>query len=104
MIHKLVTRVIQYFCFPDRTMNGGDILDFQKQGNFQKRRRVDLKKGDMTPLTNYGCALSKLVYTFTFRYSLASTAFPKATISVVCTESQLVQTFIFPNGKLIFPN
>ena len=32
------------------------------------------------------CTLSKLVYTFTLRYSVASRAFPKATISVVCTE------------------
>ena len=26
----LVTRVIQYFYFPDKPMKGGDILDFQK--------------------------------------------------------------------------
>ena len=32
------------------------------------------------------CTLSQLVYTFTLRYSLASRVFPKATISVVCTE------------------
>ena len=31
MIYKLVTRVIQYFCFYDRPMKGGDILDFQKR-------------------------------------------------------------------------
>ena len=27
-IYKLVARVIHYFCFPDRPMKGGDILDF----------------------------------------------------------------------------
>ena len=52
MMYKLVTRVIQYFCFPDRPMKGEDILDFQKGGD------LTLKKGDggggvMTPLTNY---------------------------------------------------
>ena len=36
MIYKLVTRVIQYFCFPDRPMKGGDILDFQKGENLRK--------------------------------------------------------------------
>ena len=30
MIYKLVTRVIQCFCFPERPMKGGDILDFKK--------------------------------------------------------------------------
>ena len=44
MIYKLVTRVIQYFCFPDRPMKGGDILDFWKGGNLRKGR-VDLEKG-----------------------------------------------------------
>ena len=28
MIDKVVTRVIQYFCFPERPMKGGDILVF----------------------------------------------------------------------------
>ena len=42
MIDKLVTRVIQYFCFPERSMKGGDILDFQKGG-------VDLEKGGYEP-------------------------------------------------------
>ena len=32
------------------------------------------------------CTHSKLVYTFTLRYNLASRAFPKATTYVVCTE------------------
>ena len=27
-LYKLVTRVIQYFCFPNRPMKGEDILDF----------------------------------------------------------------------------
>ena len=44
MIYKLVTRVIQYFCFPDRPMKGGDILDFQKGENLRKGG-VDLQKG-----------------------------------------------------------
>ena len=46
MIYKLVTRVIQYFCFPDRPMKGGDILDFQKEGGGDLRKGgVDLEKG-----------------------------------------------------------
>ena len=53
MICKLVTRVIQNFCFSDRPMKGGDILNFQKGGNLRKRG-VDLEKGSMTSLTNYG--------------------------------------------------
>ena len=36
MIYKLVTRVIQYFCFSERPMKGGDILDFQKGGIIEK--------------------------------------------------------------------
>ena len=27
-VYKTVKRVIQYFCFPDRPIKGGDILDF----------------------------------------------------------------------------
>ena len=42
MIYRLVTRVIQYFCFPERPMKGGDILDFQKGG-------VDLEKVGYEP-------------------------------------------------------
>ena len=42
IICKLVTRVIQYFCFPDIPMKGWDILDLEKGGI--------LKKG---VLTNY---------------------------------------------------
>ena len=53
MIYKLVIRVIQQFCFPDRPMKGGDILDFQKGGNLRKRRvgggGVDLEKGEYDP-------------------------------------------------------
>ena len=53
IIYKLVTRVSQYFCFPDRPMKGGDILDFQKVGNLRKGGGgVDLEKVGMTPLTN----------------------------------------------------
>ena len=29
---ELVARVIQCFCFPERSMKGGHILDFQKGG------------------------------------------------------------------------
>ena len=32
IIYKIVTRVIQYFCFPDKPMKGGDTLDFWKGG------------------------------------------------------------------------
>ena len=46
IIYKLATRVIQLFCFPDKPMKGGHILDFQK-GNH-------LEKGGMTSVTNYG--------------------------------------------------
>ena len=49
MIYKLVTRVIQYFYFPTRPMKGGDILDFQKEGNLRKGE-VDLEKGVLPPL------------------------------------------------------
>ena len=56
----------------------------------------------MTPLTNYGCTISKSVYTFTLRYSLASTAFPKATISVVCTEFPVGSNFHFSQWKINF--
>ena len=34
--YKSVNRAIQYFCFPDRPIKGGDILDFQKGGNLRK--------------------------------------------------------------------
>ena len=37
MIYKLVTRVIQYFCFPDRPMKGWDILDFWKRGGILEK-------------------------------------------------------------------
>ena len=55
IIQKLVARVIQYFCFSDRPMKGGDILDFQKGGILEKGGGVDPEKGGgvMTPLTNY---------------------------------------------------
>ena len=37
----MVTRVIQYFCFPGKPMKGGDILDFQKGGNLRKKGGYD---------------------------------------------------------------
>ena len=43
MTYKLVTRVIKYFCFPERPMKGGDILDFYRGGNLRKVG-VDLEK------------------------------------------------------------
>ena len=46
--------------------------------------------------------LSKLVYTFTLRYSLASLVFPKATISVVCTEFPVGSKFQFSQWKINF--
>ena len=48
MIYRLVTRVIQYFCFPERPMKDGDILDFQKGGD-PRKGRLDLEKGGMNP-------------------------------------------------------
>ena len=53
MIYKLVTRAIQYFCFPDRPMEGGTSWISRTGGNLRKRG-VDLEKGSMTSLTNYG--------------------------------------------------
>ena len=38
IIYKLVTRVIQYFRFPDRPMKGGVILDFEKGGGILEKR------------------------------------------------------------------
>ena len=52
MIYKLVTRTIQYFCFPNRPMKGGGILDFQKGANLKKGGLIQ-KRGGMTSLTNY---------------------------------------------------
>ena len=46
--------------------------------------------------------LSKLVYAFTLRYSLASRAFPKAIISVVCTELPVGLKFHFSQWKINF--
>ena len=47
----MVTRVIQFFCFLDKPMKGGDILDFSKGGNLRKEG-LDLERGGrcMTPL------------------------------------------------------
>ena len=52
-IYKLVKRVFQYFCFPDRSIKGGDILDFKNGGVLEKGEEVDLEKGGMNPFTNY---------------------------------------------------
>ena len=49
MIYKLVTRVIQYFCFPERPMKGGGILDFQKRGVLEKEVMIPLTKYAHTP-------------------------------------------------------
>ena len=50
MIYKLITRVIQYFCFPERPMKGGDIMDFLKEEESQKRGvGVDLEKVEYDP-------------------------------------------------------
>ena len=46
--------------------------------------------------------LSTLVI-YTFRYSLAIRAFPKAKYSVVCTKFTMVSKFSFPNEKFSFP-
>ena len=52
-MYNLVTRVVQYFCFPDRPMKGGDILDFLKGENLRKGGSSRKGGGGMTPLTNY---------------------------------------------------
>ena len=44
MIYKLVKWVPEYFCFPDRPLKGGGILDFYKEGNLRKGG-LDLEKG-----------------------------------------------------------
>ena len=52
-MYNLVTRVVQYFCFPDRPMKGGDILDFLEGENLRKGGSSRKGGGGMTPLTNY---------------------------------------------------
>ena len=47
-IYKSVKRVIQYFCFLNRSIKGEDILDFYKGGILEKKGG-----GGMPPLTNY---------------------------------------------------
>ena len=39
IICKLVKRVIQFSCFPDRPLPGGDILNFKKGSRLSKRGR-----------------------------------------------------------------
>ena len=70
MIYKLVTRIIQYFCFPNRLMKGGDILDFQKGGNLRKGG-VDLEKGGMTPPYQL-CISNGLNISFTIKSKIYS--------------------------------
>ena len=53
IIYKSVKRVIQYFCFLDRPMKGGDIVDFQKWGNHRKGGLTYKRGGGMTPFNNY---------------------------------------------------
>ena len=55
MIYKLFTRVIQYFCFPERPMKGGTSWTSRKGGGIlEKGRGVDLVKGGwLTSLTKY---------------------------------------------------
>ena len=48
----MLKKSFQYFCFPDRPIKGGEILDYLKGGNLRKGR-VDLGKGSMAVLTNY---------------------------------------------------
>ena len=40
--YKLVTRVIQDFCFPNKPIKGGDILEFLRGGNLRKGGGYDL--------------------------------------------------------------
>ena len=47
---------VQYFCFPDKSMKGGDILDFYNKGNLRKGG-VDLEKGGMTLLPTMSSTL-----------------------------------------------
>ena len=55
-------------------------------------------------ILSYLYTYNLVLYTFTFRYSLARRAFPKAKYYVVCTQnSQCVTNSVFQNGKLIFP-
>ena len=49
MIFKLVPGVIRYFCFPERPMKGGDILDLQKEVGILEKGGVDLETGVYDP-------------------------------------------------------
>ena len=50
IIYKLITRVIQYFCFPDKHMKSGTSY---KWGGGDPEKGVG-GGGGMTPLTKYG--------------------------------------------------
>ena len=45
IIYRLVTIVIWCFCFPDRTVKGGEYLGFLERGESQKKGDIDLEKG-----------------------------------------------------------
>ena len=47
MMYKLAYRFIQYFCFRDRAIKGGEIL------NLQKGEILEKGGGGITHLTNY---------------------------------------------------
>ena len=53
---------------------------------------------------NYMHLVKFAIYSFTFRYSLASRAFPVAKYSVVWTEFLMDSKFNFYRQKIIFPN
>ena len=53
MIYKLVTRVIQYFCFPERPIKVGTSCISRKGGILEKGRLIQKRMGSMIPLTNY---------------------------------------------------
>ena len=75
MIYKLVTRVIQYSCFPDRPMKSGDIFDFYKGWNLRKEEGVDLEKGGMTSLLTmqkYSSRLYSLLNSYHYLMSILS--------------------------------
>ena len=80
-------------------------VSFQGQGNTRK-----YKNPSRTILNDFNdflklYTLSNLViYTFTFRYSLASRSFQTPNIMWYAQNFQWVQNSIFPNGKFIFSN
>ena len=57
MIYKLVTEIIQYFCFPDRPMKSGTSW-ISRKGGILEKLGWSRKGGGYNPLTNYESALS----------------------------------------------